>query len=255
MRKNLYIIPVLMIISILAVYPVFSNPVDPDTLLRKVEQIINPEIYSSVMQISTQKPGQRDSEIGMNVLYKEGAGSFIEMTSPARSRGIRMLEKDAGLYLFNPKSNSRRPIRLSPEQSFQGTVFSNNDVSDPKYTDDYSAQLSGEEILEHPDFGDVQCLILTAEAKTREAPYGKIVIWIHREKLIPLKFAYYAKSGLLFKTMILKDYRQMAGALRPATMHMDSLEIEGVWSEVKIESMEALTDIPDSRFSTAALIR
>ncbi len=253
--KTKTIIAALIFMTALTGLPLFSNPADADSLLRKVEQVINPEIYSSVMQISTQKPGQRDSEIGMNILYKEGSGSFIEMTEPARSRGIRMLELDSSLYLYNPKSNSRRPIRLSPEQSFQGTVFSNNDVSDPRYSDDYNAQLSGEELIDHPDFGKTQCLVLTAEAKTREAPYGKIVIWIHKEKLIPLKFDYYAKSGLLFKTMILKDYRQMAGDLRPATMHMDSLELEGAWSEVKIESMEALKDIPDSRFSTAALIR
>ncbi|WP_394706901.1 outer membrane lipoprotein-sorting protein [Marispirochaeta sp.] len=55
--------------------------------------------------------------------------------------------------MYNPKSNSSRPLRLSPEQSFQGTVFSNNDVSDQQYTDDYKASLAGEEPLEHPDFG------------------------------------------------------------------------------------------------------
>ena len=233
----------------------FAAPDNADSLLRMAEQVINPGIYSSELSITTEKPGQRSSTIGIKVLYKENSGSFIEMTEPARSRGIRFLERDTTLYLYNPKSNSRRPLRLSPEQSFQGTVFSNNDVSDPKYTDDYTAQISGEESLVHPDFGNSPCIVISAEAKTREAPYGKIRIWMHKEKLVPLKFEYYAKSGMLFKTMILKDYKQMAGALRPATMHMDSLEVEGSWSEVNISDMQALTDIPDSRFTTAALVR
>jgi outer membrane lipoprotein-sorting protein len=191
----------------------------------------------------------------METLYKEGTGSFIEMTAPARSRGLRFLEKGDSLYMYNPKSNSRRPLRLSPEQSFQGTVFSNNDVSDQQYTDDYSATLEDEIEIEHPDFGTLACRILNAVAKRPEAPYGRIEIYIDMANLRPLRFDYYAKSGMLFKSMLLKDYRQMAGKLRPGVMHMDSFELDGAWSEVIIESMEALDDIPDSRFTTASLTR
>ena len=207
------------------------------------------------MTIVTSKPGRNDSSITMEVYYKKDTGTFIEMTAPARSRGLRFLEKQTSLYMYNPKSNSSRPLRLSPEQSFQGTVFSNNDVSDPTYTDDYRATVAGSESFEHPDAGTADCLILLAEASRKEAPYGKIRIWIEKESLRPLRFDYYAKSGLLFKSMILSDYKDLAGAQRPARMHMDSYEIEGAWSEIRIKSMEALPDMPDSRFTSAALTR
>ncbi|WP_319561039.1 outer membrane lipoprotein-sorting protein [Marispirochaeta sp.] len=59
----------------------------------------------------------------------------------------------------------------------------------------------------------------------------------------------------MFKSMLLKEYRQMAGELRPAVMHMESYELEGAYSEVIINSLEALDDIPDSRFTTASLTR
>jgi len=226
-----------------------------DQLLRRTEELIYPPVYRAEMAVVTQKPGQEQTEMDMEVFYKEGAGTFMEMTAPARSRGLRFLEKESSLFMYNPKSNSRRPLRLSPEQSFQGTVFSNNDVSDPRYTDDYTARMEGRESFEHPDYGRTECLILLAEARSAESPYGRIRIWLDPRDLKPLRFDYYAKSGLLFKTMILRDYRNIAGALRPGVMHMDSREIEGAWSEVVIRSMEALEDIPDSRFSTAALTR
>ncbi len=247
-----------LLVLILGGFPLgsgFAQVPSADELLRMTEETINPAIYHSQMSITTVKPGQRESTLKMEVYYKENTGAFIEMTAPARSRGLRFLEKEETLYMFNPKSNSRRPLRLSPEQSFQGTVFSNNDVSDPKYTDDYRASIAGDDSFEHPEAGTVNCLIVLAEAKRKEAPYGKIRIWLRKDSLRPLRFDYYAKSGLLFKSMILSDYRELAGALRPARMRMDSYEIEGAWSEVVIDSMEALADIPDSRFSTAALTR
>ncbi|WP_319476537.1 outer membrane lipoprotein-sorting protein [Marispirochaeta aestuarii] len=246
---------IVLILGGLPLCGVFAQVPSGDELLRMTEETINPSIYRSQMSITTVKPGQKESALGMEVYYKEDTGTFMEMTAPARSRGLRFLEKETNLYMYNPKSNSRRPLRLSPEQSFQGTVFSNNDVSDPKYTDDYSASLSGEDSFNHPDTGKTDCLIVLAEAKRKEAPYGKIRIWLHKDSLRPLRFDYYAKSGLLFKSMILSDYKELAGALRPAVMHMESFEIEGAWSEVIIDSMEALPDIPDSRFSTAALTR
>ena len=233
----------------------FAQTPPPEELLRLTERVIFPSIYSAKMRIETEKPGQRSNTLEMESLYKEGVGSFIEMTAPARSRGLRFLEKGDSLYMYNPKSNSSRPLRLSPEQSFQGTVFSNNDVSDQQYTNDYNATLDGEKKIEHPDFGTVTCRILNAVAKRPEAPYGRIEIYIDMANLRPLRFDYYAKSGMLFKSMILKDYRQMAGKLRPGVMHMDSFEIEGAWSKVIIESMESLVDIPDSRFTTASLTR
>jgi len=226
-----------------------------DDLLRMTEQLLFPAIYHSTMTITTEKPGQQKSVMRMETWYKEGSGSFIEMTAPARSRGIRFLEKESSLYLFNPKSNSSRPLRLSPEQSFQGTVFSNNDLSDPRYTDNYTASIDGEKPLETADSGTVACLVVNAVAKNKTAPYGRIVVWIAKETMRPLRFDYYAKSGLLFKSMTLRDYKWIAGALRPCVMHMDSFEVKDSWSEVVIDSMEKLDDIPDSRFTTTALIR
>jgi outer membrane lipoprotein-sorting protein len=245
----------LILLSACAALNLFAQTPSPDELLRLAERVIFPSVYQAEMTIETEKPGQRGSTLEMETLYKEGSGSFIEMTAPARSRGIRFLEKGDSLYMYNPKSNSSRPLRLSPEQSFQGTVFSNNDVSDQQYTDDYDASLAGEETLEHPDFGSVTCRILEAVAKRSEAPYGRIKIYIDVENLRPLRFDYYAKSGLLFKSMLLKDYKQMAGKLRPAIMHMESYELEGAYSKVIINTLEALEDIPDSRFTTAALTR
>lgn len=246
---------ILMSILFVILLPAQAQTPRAEELLRMAERIIFPEVYRAEMRIETVIPGERENVLEMISEYEEGSGSFIEMTAPARSRGLRFLEKEESLYMFNPRSNSRRPLRLSGEQSFQGTVFSNNDVSDPQYTDDYEAELIGEETLDHPDFGSADCYLIEAAAKRPEAPYGRIKIWIRKEGLRPLRFDYFAKSGLLFKRMILKDFEEFAGDLRPRVMHMDSFEIEGAYSEVIIEEMEALEDLPDSRFTTQALLR
>ncbi len=255
MKRIRYTIVLTIIASVLMLSSASAQTPGAEELLTIAERVIFPQVYRAEMRIETVKPGERGSTLEMWSEYEEGSGSLIEMTAPARSRGLRFLEKEESLYMFNPRSNSRRPLRLSPEQSFQGTVFSNNDVSDPKYSDDYRARITGEETLDHPDFGLVDCYLLEAEAKRPEAPYGRIKMWIAKNELKPLRFDYYAKSGLLFKRMILKDFDQIAGDLRPRVMRMDSFEIEGAFSEVIIEKMEALDDLPDSRFTTQALLR
>ncbi|NBC28470.1 MAG: outer membrane lipoprotein-sorting protein, partial [Spirochaetes bacterium] len=185
----------------------------------------------------------------------DGVGTFIEITAPARSRGIRFLSKEENLWLYNPRSNSRRAIRLSPRDSFQGTLFSNHDVGDPQYTDDYEARQLQDEGINHPQMGAVETRVIEALPTTDEAPYGRIKMWLRAEDLIPVQMEYYARSGLLFKRMYLSNITELAGAHRPAVMRMESLQLQNAFSRVEILTLEERTDLSDRRFTEANLTR
>jgi len=248
------IIMVLVIGFVAAVPAVHGLELTADQLIEEAESVLSPASYYYEMSITTEKPGGSDRTLEMEGYYKEGSGSYIELTGPARSRGIRFLELDDALYMFNPRSNSRRAIRLSPKASFQGTVFSNNDVSDPDYSANYDSRIEGTLRLDHPQLGTVEVIKLIAEAKKQTAPYDKLIMYILPDTYIPVKIDYFAKSGLHFKEMELYDIREMAGRQRPTTWKMRSLEQQDTYSIVTLENME-LQDIPDSQFTRQRLTR
>lgn len=72
---------------------------------------------------------------------------------------------------------------------------------------------------------------------------------------MPVRMEYFAKSGLLFKRMVMLDFDELAGRLRPTRMRMESLEQEDAYSTVLISEMEIREDLPDRMFSQAALTR
>lgn len=239
----------------MVVFQLPAQQLSAEELLEKAERVIAPERYYSKVGLHTEKPGERDKTMVMETYYERGTGTYIEVIEPARSKGTRFLQKEENLWMFNPRSNSRRAIRLSPKESFQGSIFSNSDVGDPQYTDDYDTTYGEEETITHPDGGEAPCFVLIGTAKHPKAPYGRIKMWVEKETLIPLKIEYYAKSGLLFKHMALSDIKQLAGRERPTRFRMESLEQKGAFSTMIIETMELRDEIPARMFSQHALTR
>jgi len=176
----------------------------------------------------------------------------MEITEPARSRGIRFLQKDNSLWLFNPRSGSHRAIRLSARDSFQGSAFSNNDVSDTEFEGSYNADVLRSESLVVEGSARA-CTVVEALAKNRSSPYAKILIWMDTDTLVPYRMDYYAHSGLLFKRMTLSGLREIAGRVRPTRYHMESFDQPGLSSDVEVNELQARGDLPDRIFTEADL--
>ena len=168
----------------------------------------------------------------------------MEMLSPARSKGTRFLQTQGALWMYSPLSGSRTTLRLSPRESFQGSVFSNNDMSDTTWSNDYAAGLLGSASVDHPDFGRVEAWVISGKALRRDVPDGEIRLYLRKDGLLPLRVEYYAKSGLLLKTMELSDYALTAGRLRPRRMVMTAADGTGERSTVLIGDLREKTDLP-----------
>jgi outer membrane lipoprotein-sorting protein len=226
-----------------------------EAMLEEAESRIYPDNFFMRSRIETNRPDRRNSTLVLESYFKDEVGTFMEMLEPARSRGTRFLRKGDSLWMYNPKSRSRRAIRLSPRESFQGTVFSNNDVGDPDYADDYDVSYREQETIEHPQLGSTDCHVIEGIANAPTSPYGRIMMWVRKDDLMPVQMEYYAKSGLLFKRMTMLDIGELAGRQRPRRMRMESLEQEDAYSVVTIVEMEIRENLPDRMFSQAALTR
>jgi outer membrane lipoprotein-sorting protein len=242
-----------LVLSIFIQAPLAQAP-DAQSILGGMEQVLAPDDYRMLVDMKTTTAKGDERLMSLEIFYKRGTGSFMELLAPARSKGIRFLERDQGLWMYNPRGGGGRAVRLSAREAFQGTVFSNSDLSDSRFTADYVPTLAGIEQYDHPDLGSIRAYRLSATASSAASAYGRIDFWVAVLDLIPLKMEYYAKSGLLFKTMRLEQVRQLAGRPRPTLMIMESRTDPGNQTVVTIIEMD-LRDNPPSLFSQGNLVR
>jgi outer membrane lipoprotein-sorting protein len=228
---------------------------DGKTLLSQIDEIRFPDSFFMRVTLTTVSPGESDKVMTLDNTHKKTFGSFLEIQAPARSKGTKMLTQEGTLWMYNPKSGSTKPLRLAPRDSFQGSSFSNSDVSKTTFTEDYAGTTEGEESLDTVEFGNVKAWRLRADATNPEASYGHILMWVRQGDLLPLKFDYYAKSGLLFRQMILSEYKVLAGRLRATRMEMTSLDKKGTKTVLHIENMEIRNGIPDSLYNLTNLTK
>ena len=228
---------------------------DGKQLLSQIDEIRFPENFFMRVTLSTISPGETDKVMTLDNTHKRTFGSFLEIQAPARSKGTKLLTQEGTLWMYNPKSGSTKPLRLAPRDSFQGSSFSNSDVSKTSFTEDYAGTTEAEETVQTVEFGTVKAWRLRADATNPEASYGHIMMWVRQGDLLPLKFDYYAKSGLLFRQMVLSEYKTLAGRLRATKMEMTSLDKKGTKTTLHIDQMEIRDAIPDSLYNLTNLTK
>lgn len=226
-----------------------------DEILRRMEETLFPDNYRMEMEMVTREADGRERTLELDILYRRGVGSYMEILAPPRSRGTRFLQRDDALWMFIPRSNARSAIRLAPRDAFQGSVFSNSDVGESTYTDDYRGGVPQVETYRHRELGPVEVFVVEAVPRRPEAQYGRIVCRVTVEGFIPLHMEYYVRSGLRIKELELTEIREIARRRRPLRMEMRALDEEGKVSVVRIRDLQEEERIPDRIFTQRHLTR
>ena len=224
-------------------------------LLESAEDTVFPDSFEATIVLTTTEDGEKVSELELDLQYKSGAGSYMEVVAPARSRGLRFLQSNENLWMYNPRAGGGRAIRLSPRASFQGSVFSNRDLSNPEFADDYDVALTRRQTIDHDERGEVETYRLEADARDEQQAYARVVLWVAISDRTLLRSHYFAKSGLLFKTAEYSGFRELAGANRPSVIEMVSQQNKGRKSTMEVTQLEATDDLPDRRFTQQYLTR
>ncbi len=247
-RLSPVVLALILLPTALAAAPTASE------ILASVDHALFLSSYTSRATMVTVEPGKEARSMTLDTWSRSDKGSYLEVQAPARTKGTRFLQLEGSLWMFNPKSGSANPLRLSARDSFQGSTMSNADVGKSQFSDDYVATLAPEAILNHEELGPVPCIVIEATARTADAAYGRIVMWVRKKDYMPLHMEYYAKSGLLFKRMDLMKIRSFGPINRPAVMRMESLDKKGTITTFTLESIEARS-VPDSTFNKNWLTR
>jgi outer membrane lipoprotein-sorting protein len=222
-----------------------------DEILDKIDQNMSSDsrVFTSKMIIH----GRRGSRTVESKSWAVGdVKSFTEYLAPAREKDTKMLKLEDQLWMYSPSTD--RTIQISGHmlrQSVMGSDLSYEDMmDDKKMQDHYDAVVVGTDTIDNR-----LCWLIELLANTKDIAYEMRKIWVDQKRFIPLRQELYAKSGKLLKRMELSDVVEIENRWYPKHMLFKDMLKEGEGTEFIIEDIEFDVDIPDYRFSKAALRR
>lgn len=207
-------------------------------LMAKYDAIMGPVNFESTVVMTSHREDGSTRVYKMRLL-KKGTDKFRAwFDEPAAVRGQEMLRVGDNLWVYMPQL--KRAVRLANRDSFQGGDFNNADVLRVNYQADYSGTLG---VPGRPD-----AFVLDLQAKTKDAAYDHIKLWMRKADLQPIKGEYYTASGKLTRAAEFSDYKDFAGLTRPAKIVMKNMLAIQRYSTMAWQSMNVKVDPPSGKF-------
>jgi len=176
--------------------------------------------------------------------------SFSEYLSPPKDAGTKMLKLSDKLWIYDPGSD--RTVQISGHmlrQSVMGSDLSYEDfMEEHKLTEMYNAQVISEEMI-----SGSECWVIELTAIMKDIAYHSRKLWIDKERFLPLREERFAKSGKLLKTTEIREYFQTSDRWYPKHLFYKDMLLRSKGTELFIDTIEFVDQIPDFRFTKAAL--
>jgi outer membrane lipoprotein-sorting protein len=214
-----------------------AEPPSAEELLRQYDAVMGPASFEAIMVMTAHREDGSTRTYRMKVM-KSGTDRFRAwFQEPAASRGQEILRVGDNSWVYMP--NLKRALRMANRDSFQGGDFNNADVLRTNYTRDYDAKLLA---------GEEQAWVLELHAKTEDAAYDHVKLWLGKADGLPLKGEYYTVSGKLLRTAEFTDVRDFGGLRRPSRVRMRNMIVTQRFSELTFDRFELRDALPTGRF-------
>jgi hypothetical protein len=220
----------------------------PQALLAASDAIRNPDHAFGLTNTLTEYRQGRLVDSSTLAIYSKAdpqGGQFrslVRYLAPARDAGKLVLYNGRDLWFFDPAAQAS--IRLSPQQRLLGQA-ANGDVVSVNFARDYEATSAAEEEVTDGDRRPRRCIRLALRAKTPDAAYHRIDMWVAAADQRPVKAQFLAETGRLLKTAYYRRYQPVFGVERPTeTVIIDGLEPG--WVTVMRYADWARREVPDA---------
>ena len=220
--------------------PTLAAAADPtaEQLLKRYDQVMSPRTFDGLLVMIAHRQDDTTRTYKFRALKSQDDKIRTWFFEPAAAKGQEMLRVEDNMWVYMP--NLKRALRLASRESFQGGDFNNGDVLRVNYVADYNAKLIPAE--------DDKLWLLDLTAKSKEAAYDHIKLWMTKDKQQPAKAEYYAASGKILRSAKFEDVKTFHGLERPAHMTMRN-ELatkrftEMMWLDLKLD-----LDVPAQKF-------
>ncbi|MBM4344254.1 MAG: outer membrane lipoprotein-sorting protein [Deltaproteobacteria bacterium] len=224
--------------GVLLAIPAVADPT-AEELMKKYDQLMGPENFESVARMTAHRDDGSTRAYKMLVLKKGDDKLRLTFQEPAAVVGQEMLRQGDNFWVYMP--NLKRAIRLANRESFQGGDFNNADVLRVKYQADYTGS-----VVADPARADAWLLEL--KAKTTNASYDKIKLWMRKADLQPVLGEYYTASGKLLRKAEFSEYKNFGGLTRPGKIVMRNMLATARYSEMKWDTLNTNINPPPTKF-------
>jgi outer membrane lipoprotein-sorting protein len=187
-------------------------PITGDEVIARVDELMNTDSRVEMVLVKQSLSGEELEHEEMTVYAKNNNQKIIvRITYPQDRIGndIIMIEENVWSY----DMDSGRVIRVPSNLSYGGTDFSYGDIVRLNLSDNYNAQITGE---------DTEFWAISLSAEERSAPYHRIEMKIQKETFIPVTGICFSRNGEIIKTMEYSDVREFNGKMKPSVITVSS---------------------------------
>jgi outer membrane lipoprotein-sorting protein len=227
-------------IPLLLLFPVAAHAADPspEALLRKYDEVMTPRTFDALMTMVAHRQDDTTRSYKFRIMKSDDDKVRTWFFEPASAKGQEMLRVGDNMWVYMP--NLKRALRMASRESFQGGDFNNGDILRVNYVADYTPKLVPSD--------DEKLWLLDLTAKTKEAAYEHIKLWMTKDKQQPSRAEYYAASGKLLRSAKFEDVRNFHGIERPAHITMRNELAQKRFSEINTLDMKLNVQVPEQKF-------
>ena len=179
--------------------------------------------------------------------------SLVRILSPKKEKGTATLRSGNEIWNYLPKV--RRVIKLPSSMmsaSWMGSHFTNDDlVKESRMAEDYTFEVTFE-----GERDGVRIIEITCTPREDAAiVWGKAVVTVRHDDLMPLSILYYDEDLALARTMTFADFRMLGGRMLPARAEIVPADKPDESTVVIYDKMVFDEVFPDDLFSLRTLQR
>lgn len=224
-------------------------------ILRRSDAIRNPSggflMHATITEF---QQGVKDAVMSASIRSQPDKQSgqyrtLVDIESPTRDRGKRILRNGLDLWFYDPASQAS--VRISPQQRLLGQA-SNGDVMSSNFALDYDSRLLATETVRDGYKKHRETFSLELIANNDQVSYPRIIYWADAVTFAPVKAKFYAASGRLLKVVYYRHFESILGRERPTeVLIIDGLDTRKVTRMQFSKYRQVAT--PDAWFQRAYL--
>lgn len=234
------------IFTILLILSSLLNAQSAKQIVQKANDLIMGKTSTGINKMTLVRPDWT-REVSMKVWSKGIDYYMILITEPAREKGQVFMKRDNEMWNWVPSIN--KMIKIPPSmmaQSWMGSDFTNDDLlKESSIVVDYHHSIIGSDSIDGYECYKIE-LIPKEEAAV---VWGKVILWIAKDKYYQLKGEFYDEVGNLINTQFGSEIRNVGNRTLPSKLTMIPADKEGNKTILELIDMEFDKNIPVSFFS------
>lgn len=209
----------LFVLTLLSIVPVFSFADEPysgsaaKALLEKTDKSTSfaGDFFANYTLVQD-KPGSGKSTFSAVMYRRDSTSSYtIIITGPEKDKGKGYVQFNNSIWYYDP--SDKQFVFTSAHDRFQGSNANTSDFTPQHYSKDYSIEKASKVQL-----GKLNCVLFELKAKTKDADYPIVKLWVTEEDGLVRKKEDYSLSGQLLRTTAIPSYQKYGDKSVPDKM-------------------------------------